>query len=192
MEHSKRSEDFKFKGTFLIATKEFIGKKYGNDYAFESIAKYYPNMSILASSWYPASPLIDWLKAISIEQQISFRELILSHTKFVMEKDLNGVYKFFMKLGGTKRVLNSLPQLAKSYSNWNNAKIIINEDNYAKVISEVPSEFQEFMLFSSEGAMNGIINVCGQILESFNIISHEIVIKNGISYSKIIFEFKYK
>lgn len=118
--------------------------------------------------------------------------MILEHTKFVMEKDLNGVYKFFMKLGGTRRVFNSLPQLAKSYSNWNNAEILSNESNYAKVMSTVSSEFQEFMIYSSEGAMNGVISVCGQSMKLFNIVSNTRVDVNGISYSKIIFEFRYE
>lgn len=61
MDVTVNTEDFKFKGAFIIATKEFLEKKYGSDFLNSKIHNFYPGGKILVSSWYLALPLIKLL-----------------------------------------------------------------------------------------------------------------------------------
>jgi len=163
--------EFKFKGTFLIATKKFLEREFGIEYTSSKWLKYYQESNMLASSWYPAKPIIDILNESANEKKIPYRELVLKHTQFVLDADLNGVYKFFIKMGGIKRVLNALPQLNKSYCNWNEIEIIKNEDGCFIADVIVPKSFELFYLIGAEGGIGTVIKLCGKTLTSFELIS---------------------
>ena len=161
--------EFKFKGTFLISTKKFIENEFGSEYSKQMWPKYYQESTILASSWYPAKPIIDILKDSANEKKISHRDLVLKHSQYVLDADLNGVYKFFIKLGGIKRVLNALPQLNKSYCNWNEIEIIKNDDGCFIADVTVPKNFEFFYLLCAEGVIGSVFILCGKSFTSFDL-----------------------
>jgi len=61
--------EFKFKGTFLIATKKFLEREFGIEYTSSKWLKYYQESNMLASSWYPAKPIIDILNESANEKK---------------------------------------------------------------------------------------------------------------------------
>ena len=122
---------------------------------------------------------------------MSFRELVLLNTRFVLENDLNGVYKFFMKLGGVVRVLDFSPQLAKTYSNCLDLKNIENRDGYYRAEVVIPTKYSEFTVFGQEGSLDGILKVCSKKMTEFKILGNDITKIDGVEFSKIIYEIKY-
>lgn len=183
--------EFKTKGTFLIATKIFFENYISNDYFNMNWNKYYPDKVLLSSSWYSSEPIIRWLDDAAKDKNISFNVLVLEHTKFMLERDLNGVYKFIMKLSGIKRILDAQPQLAKSYHNWLEISNQVNNGDYYQAEIIVPKLFTEFTICAAEGALNGVLKVCGQNMMDFKIINLETFIDKNIHFSKIIYGFSY-
>jgi len=184
--------NFKLKGTYLTNTKKFLEKEYGTEYATRTLLKYYPGKVVLSSSWYPASPLIHLLYDCSAEKKINFREFMLRSTAFTLETDLNGVYKFFMKLGGIKRIIEAIPQLGNSYSNWIDLKVTENIDKQVLLDIEIPSQYEEYFINGHEGALSGIFNVCGKKLIAYNKLNRQIIMKDGIEFSILNIEVKYE
>ncbi len=185
------SSEFKFKGTFLISTKKIMEKEFDTGYTSQMRPKYYPESHTLASSWYPAKPIVDILKDFANEKKISYRDLVLKHTQYVLDSDLNGVYKLFIKLGGIKRVLNALPQLNKSYCNWNEIEIIKNEDGCFIADVTFPKSFELFYLIGAEGGIGTIIRLCGKSLTSFELISKSDSVGNNTDLTKLNYLLKY-
>lgn len=186
--------DFKFKGTVLNSNKSFFINMYGHDYFNRNWKKYYPDEShnIVISKWYPAEPLVKWMYDLSVEKNLGFRELMIMNSKYVMEYNLNGVYKFFMKLGGIKRILISSSQLTKAYNNFSDLFNIESKDGFFRSEMTIPEMFSEFAVFGYEGGLGGLLNVCGKTMTEFRIIKSDSFMKQDIKYSKVTFELKYK
>jgi len=183
---------FKVKGTAIISTKKFFDAEFGEDYFVNNFPRYYPNSNLLASSWYDMNPIVQWLNEAADSTNSSFRNLVLKNTTYVLENDLNGVYKFFIKLGGIKRVLDASPLLAKSYSNCLEIKIIENITGYYKSEIIIPDKFSDFAIHGQEGSLSSILKVCGKRMTDFKIISKDIFEKDQTVFSKIVLEMKYE
>ncbi len=186
------TKDFKFKGTYLITTKKFLEKEFGNEFANNIVSKYYPQTAILASSWYITSPVIQMLYECASEKKLVFRDFMLKITAYTLESDLNGVYKFFMKLGGIKRIIEAMPQLGNSYTDWINLKVVQNSDNFVKLEVIIPMQFEEYFLHGHEGSMLGIFNVYGKKLNEYNETEKQVIQKDGKEFSKLIIEIRYE
>ncbi len=183
--------DFKTKGTFLVATQVFFEKHISSDYFNLNWNKYYPEKVVLSSSWYSSEPIMRWLENAAKDKNTSFRDLVMDHTKHMLERDLNGVYKFIMKLTGVKRILDAQPQLAKSYHNWLVITNQVNNGDYYQAEIIVPKLFTEFTVCAAEGALKGVLSVCGQKMVNFRILSSETFFEKGMHFSKIIYGFNY-
>lgn len=184
--------NFKLKGTYLTTTKKFLEKEFGKDYANQIFSKYYPGIVVLSSSWYSASPLIQMLYDCAAGKNINFREFMIKSTTFTLETDLNGVYKFFMKLGGIKRIIDALPQLGNSYSNWIDLKVTGNIDKQVLLDIMIPSQYEEYFINGHEGALSGILNVCGKRLLAYTKLNRQIIMKDGNEFSKLNVEVRYE
>ena len=183
--------EFKTKGTFIIATQVFFEKQMSKDYFNLNWNKYYPDKVVVSSSWYQSEPIMRWLEDAAKDKNSTFRDLVMEHTKHMLERDLNGVYKFIMKLAGVRKILDAQPQLAKSYHNWLVITNLVNNGEYYQAEIKVPNLFYDFTICAAEGALKGVLSVCGQKMIDFRIISSETFIENSIHFSKIIYGFNY-
>jgi len=185
------TDDCKIKGTMLLGAKKYLGNQFGETYSNDKIKQYYNENMILSSSWYRADLLVKLFSESAKEKGVSNKEFIINFAKYLLESDLNGIYKFMMKLGGPKNILDGLSSLAKSYVNFAEHTAISNKDGYHNAEVIVASELSEFILFGFEGGVRGILSVCGKQISSFESERKESFFKNGILFSKYVCEVKY-
>ncbi len=183
--------DCKIKGSMLLGTKKYLGYQFGETYCNDKLKLYYDENIILSSSWYRADLLVKLFSESAKEKGIAYKEFTINFAKYLLENDLNGTYKFMMKLGGAKNILGGVSTLAKSYVNFAEHKTIINKDGYHNAEMIGHPELSEFILFCFEGGVRGILSVCGKTLTSFEPVSKEPVEKNSVLFSKYVCEVKY-
>lgn len=184
MTNNPQKSEFKIKGTNLIVVRKYFEMEFGSEFATSKFSAYYPQTTILASSWYLAAPAIQLIYECATEKKINFRELMLKMTAFALETDLNGVYKFLMKLGGLNRILGSLPQLGNFYTDWVETKVIKNVDGCLILEYIIPKQFEEYIINAQEGAMIGIFNVFNRKMRGYIKRSIDTIIKSDIEYSR--------
>ncbi len=183
--------DFKFKGSLINSTAIFLKEQYGEEYVQKSIGNYYNDNTINSDKWYPVFPVIQWLYDSSVKTNTSFRDLALKHSRFVMANHISDVSRFFMKLSGTKRILDAAPQICSSRFNWIEMKNLENKNGHYRDEVIIPNKFSEFYLISLEGALDVIMSVCGNKMNGINIETIQTFIKDDIEFSKINYSVSY-
>lgn len=187
-----QNKEHKIKGTFISATRKYFDHQFGTEYFSKNWKKYYPDSILLSSSWYDIYQINKWLHECATEYGIGFRELQLRNVEFVVSTDLNGVYKFLMNLGGAKRIIGALQQLGKSYSNCVELGFEENTNNYSRIWFSCPYDLKDFFLFGLEAGLRAVLSVCKNEFGSFTVCSESNYNNNGIQYTKIAVELKYK
>lgn len=183
--------DCKIKGTMLLGAKKYLENQFGAAYCNDKIKQYFNENMILSSSWYKAELLVKLFSESANEKGIAYKDLTINFANYLLESDLNGIYKFMLKLGGPKNILGGISSLAKSYVNFAEHKSITNMDGYHNAEVIVAPELSEFILFSFEGGVRGILSVCGKQISSFESTAKNSVSKNGILFSRYVCEVKY-
>lgn len=187
-------DDFKAKGSGFISMKKFFNEKLGAEYFDKNWKTYYPQhpAMILTSNWYPIEPLVQWIHAAARASGSDFHAFVVAMNMFILESDLNGVYKFLMKMGGAKRIFEQGPQFVKTYLNCVDMRILANEKGYLRFDIEAPRFVAEWQIPGQEGANRGILKVCGNEFESFKVVEANDFLKNGMAYRKVLFEMRYR
>lgn len=181
------------KGTGTIGYKKSMDAISGSGYFDKKMKELNPNWDgfILSSSWYNALVLANVNYLAAKEKGENRKEFCIKLAEKNLENDMNGVYKFFIKLGGPEKVLSYFPQIASAYTNFQKETIITNKKGFFKGVVELPSDIEEFMIYSHEGAFKGILKVCGYPMKSFTVISSEKIMKNDIDFTLLTFEVIY-
>jgi hypothetical protein len=170
------TDKYLIKGTGIRNFKKYIENEVNNDY-FDELTEavdFGPKNLILSSQWYPANLLIEMIELTSLRLNKSLEQITREAAKFSLEEDLNGIYKFFMRVGGSRLVLSKLPTLSKTYTDFITAEIIHNETGNLVIIYTLPEEISDWLswyLSTVEGAIEGMLSVCGNSLNSFKILS---------------------
>ncbi len=159
------------KGTAFNNLKKFITHELGSDQytrLASSCGIRNPNL-IIPSSWYP----FDQYHMLSIESSIAmgktFRDFIIDSTLFLIVEDLNGVYRFFIRVATPRRVLEKLPSMSRTYVNFVEYKVLENKDGYHSAQLTIPKEVRDWELYSAEGGIRGILTVCNRSIKSWEI-----------------------
>ena len=178
----------------MLSTKKFFDLNYGHKYFYDNWNKYYPDFPphILVSAWYELEPNIRWHYDSANSAKKILSDYFIEMAEFAVNNDLNGVYKFFMRLGGIKRVLGLAPQLNSAYLNCVNGKVLVNKDNYYRAEVNCPSFARDWHMYGQKGGFMAIIKLFGYELIAFNILAEEEYINSDLQFSKIIFELIYK
>jgi len=184
----------KTKGTGLRSTQLFFDKKFGPAYFEKYWSKYYPDYpsEININIWYPLEPNIRWHCDSAKDANESLQEYFIEFSNFVVNNDLNGVYRFFIELGGIQKVLGVTPQLISAYLNCVKVKIHVNLDEYYMAEMTCPIFAKEWQIYGHKGAYKAILQIFGFNLLSFSIISEEDIIVDNLESCKIIYEIKYR
>ena len=191
--HLEISSAFKVKGTAFSNVKNFIEIQLGIDQYEELISSHNLNSprNPIKSSWYSASDFVH-LEVLAAERlNLSLREFCIRCTTFILEEDLNGVYRFFIKLGGPDRVMASVPRIARTYNNLFNYHIQKNEKGLHNAYIIHPPAVYDWAIGSCEGGLRGILNVCKMSLKSFREVGSESYLEEDQKMMKTYFEMIY-
>ncbi len=169
------------KGTAVRNFQRFVNQKIGEAYFIHLVKKVELSSSgkILPSSWYPVDRYIAMHELAAEASNMSLREFVIEFTRFHLEIDMNGVYRFFMKVGGAQRVLSKVPSIDKAYSDYTRMSIESNDLGICISKIHVPSQYSKWYIWTLEGGFMGVLNVCGKPMKSFKRISEETYQEEG-------------
>ncbi len=168
-------DKWKLKGTGLINAREYM-KMHGKLEEFESLVSSVfqtQKASVVASTWYNAGSSMELFKKCGEALGMDFKNFILELTEFGLDRDLNGVYRFFIKLGGPEKTLGKGPQLVKAYTTYSHLEILENKLGTHIARTTVPKEFTEWDLYNQQGAISGVLKACKYQLKTFSVESQE-------------------
>jgi len=181
------------KGTAFINLKLFIDSKIGSENTTAFLAQQVGNwpFPLVPSSWYSLDIYMKAESELAIKTGISSKEAIIASALHSLETDLNGIYKFFMKLGGVERVLGAGGSMAKTYMNFVTQETIENKKGVFKAHAMLPEKYADWYLAKTEGAFEGILKVFGLKKIAFNFIDKRLYDENGVQYADVAYEIFY-
>ncbi len=145
----------------------------------------------LSSSWYDAYTYFELLECFIESKNRSKKDIVIEITQHMLEKDLNGVYRIFLKVASPRFVLPKVPKLMGTYSNCTFGREISNEKGLFVMSYKTPSIFFENSIYQFEGGIKGILNACKSPMKSCLCVHQESQITNGEPYTNGIFEITY-
>ncbi len=181
------------KGTAFRNMKKFTDEKLGEGY-FQNFMKIinpgFPTI-ITPSAWYPASDSLQMSVHAAKKMGVSLERYCLDQNEFNVRENLNGVYKFFLKVGGPERVLKSIPQMLKTYTNSALFEVMKNETGHFKGRAYTPKEFGEWNFYMLKGGIYGIMNALEKSIKDFQLQDEKEYQKDGEEWVSIEVEFSY-
>lgn len=126
---------------------------------------------ILTAFWYDVSLYYKTLHNVTQATGIPLNEFIEDLAGYALERDLNGIYKMIMYLGGPVRVLGATLPNVKTYFDYVSITVKINTDGLLVFSASMPEEFIDFHIPADKGAITGILKVCGYKLNGYNILA---------------------
>ncbi len=182
--------DYKVKGTSIKNLKKYLDSLMGPG-SFDNLNAKVGLVSgnlILSSSWYDAEKTLRLNKLAAERMEQTFKEFTLHFTDYMMQADLNGVFKFLLRLGGINRILASSPRIAQAYSNFLEFRIVRNEKGCFQVRLVAPASLIEWEIYSTEGSVRGLFNVFELQVIKLN-VADKLSLDNN--YQSVLMEFNY-
>lgn len=186
-------DQFKIKGTAINNLKKYVSVKIGVDF-FDQIANEVGLTNknlILASKWYPVMTFIDMQKKAAKHMKMSDREFGIASAQYILEEDLNGVYKFFIRMSGVPKILSRLPQMANAYASFIEMELLKNTQGKIIAKYRIPAAFSDWYFDGSEGAIRGILTVCKAEFISMKVESKVVDHTSMGDYTTLTYELNY-
>lgn len=187
------SDDFLIKGTAILNLKKYLVAR-TDEVLFLQLASMVELKNpkiILPSTWYPIQNFIKMQELAAEQMKMSYRQFCIEAATYILEEDLNGVYKFFIRVSGVSNVLSKMPQMVNAYVNFIDLSILENSNGLLRVRFICPAPFYEWYIFGSEGAIQGIINVCKRQFHGIQEISKRLIEDHPIDKIEVHYELKY-
>lgn len=169
------SESFVVRGTSFSNLRKYLDNKIQPE-LFRSVIEEnsinLPNI-ILATSSYPIKHFIHVL-LVSEKTGKPFEELSVEASRYVLEEDMNGIYKIFPKLGGAWNTFKSFSRLASTYCNYSEYSTESNEKGCFQLRGVTYASIHGWNKLALEGAIAGILNVCKTPMKSIDFTKEEI------------------
>ena len=161
---------YNVKGNAFNKIKLFIDKNpvdgmYFSDF-FKQTQADFPE-TLIPSSWYNVDIYYQIANLYSIRRKMPINELIPLLAEFALESDLNGLYKFIMKMGGPKRILNAALPMVKTYFDYITISVLTHSDGFLEFESILPNQYVELSIPADRGAVSGMLKACGAEMKSF-------------------------
>ncbi len=181
---------FLIKGTAVLNQKKYLESIEPGLFArLSSRLDFGPKGLILASSWYPAEKAYELQEAAAEELGMTSKEIAIAIARYSVKVDLNGVYRFFMKIGGPEMVFKNLPKLGKTYANYFVVELLVNKKNHLQIQITADPSFLDRATWSVEGAVLAILKVCGK--SSPTSFKNNIIVNNVNNHMSNIIEIDY-
>ncbi len=182
----------KFKGVVFIGLKAYVESRFEPVYWNELVEKSgFPTSKPLASSWFEGKLYPQMLEFISNDINQSFKQTVIDVAKFSVEHDLNGIYRFLMKVSGLTSALTKLPRLSNSYCTASPMSVALNEKGSYQIRIQTVEEYYDFVSWCAEGAIKAIIGQFKNELTEFEPISKDSEVINGQLISTGVFQASY-
>jgi len=183
--------EYNLKGNAFNNLKEYINQnpKGGKDFAFYIISNRFSiGEIIISSAWYNVEIyykiMDDYIKASGQRKEVFIERL----AEWGLERDLNGIYRFFMRLGGPEKILNAALPNVKTYFDYITMTVISHAHGTLVFRSELPSKFVDLAIPADKGAVKGMLKACGKVLKNFEVKSTSAL---NDKISEIIYEVNY-
>ncbi|MEQ9404694.1 MAG: hypothetical protein RIM99_13970 [Cyclobacteriaceae bacterium] len=165
------SDAYYIKGTGYKNLKKYLDTRYEPglfEHAAGEVGIQF-NGGILTVTKYPIFKYIQLCQSVAEKVNKSLEDLTIDSSRFVLEEDLNGIYKFFIRVGGPERTIHSFPQITKTYCNFVRYHIEDNKSGSLILRGETVAEINEWNKVALKGAMTGILNVCKRPIKTFEV-----------------------
>ncbi len=183
----------KMKGTAFRSLIRFFESLNESDVLEEQLHQYGINVKqILPSSWYDAHTYLSVCKSTSSEIGYSFERLITEISEFSAYEDLNGVYRFLMKVAGTKILLTKIPRLASTYTNYIKSNVQHFDNGTFILRFEVPESFYALTRYNMEGAVRAVLKINNHKLKGFKETEKEEVFENDKTMAICTYQISYQ
>lgn len=181
------------KGTAVSNFKKYVSVKVDDDFFDKMLAETQlsKTKSILQSSWYDVEKYIQMQESTAKELNQSMRDFVIEFSRYLLEIDMNGVYRFFMRVNGPQRVLSRLPNIDKAYVDYAEFDTASNETSKYTAITRIPSHLSGWHLLTIEGGIQGVLNVCKAPMKKFAVINQKDYEKEGQEITETVFEVNY-
>lgn len=187
------SESHNIKGTAFISLKSYC-EEHGQIEAFaQAIEEEGLNSRrFLASQWYSAKSYLNIGTRLSFKFRKSPKQFITDTSAYSAKRDLNGIYRAFMKVTGSRLVLSKLPALAGAYTSYLQAKVVVNINGRYLIEFISPSDLYELTTWNFEGATQSMLEVFQSEATHFRQLTIEVFDQEGTSYTQGVWELTYK
>ncbi len=190
---SEISTKYKVKGSAFRNVINYYNHQFGEN-AFQKdkeLTEVLGGKTILPSSWLPASKYVQLEEKLANRFGLTLHEFCVECTTYILTTDLNGIYRFFIKVGGPERVMASVPRIAKVYNNLFLYYVISNSKGLHRLKFTTPSSVYEWASGSVEGGLRGILNVCGKPMITYEELDRRVFNDAGEDLMEGTFELTY-
>jgi len=170
-------EKFFIKGQYLINFRKFLEQRKPG--LFDEIRQAKGLGNLLASSKVPlllSNAIID---EAAIRLKITTAQILTEANRLILEEDLNGILKLFMRVSGAENILKRSPQISKTYTDYFDVQVLENRKGHSRVKITVLEEFKDYLMPSLKGAGIGICNICKTPMKSHIVSDEKIFEHNG-------------
>ena len=106
----------------------------------------------LSGAHYDILPLIPISEAAARATGISHEELVSENARWVAERDVNGIFKLFLKLTSARLVASMLPKASMQYFNFGTARgRLIGENQLDAFQTGIPVQLAPWMVWVVRG-----------------------------------------
>ncbi len=136
---------------------------------------------IYSSTWYPLDAFVNFLEVDIRETANGVREVLSERSEKVIEKQLSGIYKIFVKVGTPEFVIKRIAAVHATY--FEGVRIIPEMSDHKAVIQYVGFQKQhEIMEYGIIGFYRKALELCG----AKNVALHfSVPIAKGDTYSEL-------
>lgn len=111
---------------------------------------------------------------------------MIDFTRYLLEVDLNGLLRLFIRMGGAQNILKRSPQITTTYTNYFKVIVEDNQPGRCEISVTFLKHFKEFVMPSIEGALIGLCNVSKSPLKQFRIEKEEPFRHEGHEMLKVV------
>ncbi len=181
------SENYLIKGTSVKGFQQYCDERI-EEGLFKQLAKdtgLSQSGMILPSTWYSAPHYKTLTSIVADKLAIAPLELIGIFSPYMIERDLNGVYKLFFRIMNPKMVLSKAPKIDNAYNNYAQYSIKENSDGYHQGVLKCPEELSDWHLAFVKAGLTKMIELCNSQVISFDILKNNGDLANDLVISEL-------
>lgn len=118
--------------------------------------------SFLAGGWYDVLPIVPLSRTAAHLSGVTHPRLVRENAAWVAERDMNGVYRFALKLASPGAVVSRLPRLSMQYFDFGRAEGAATGDRRFETWRYgIPEALAQWMVWVTEGFTPVVLKAAG-------------------------------